>query len=486
MPDDVFKSEPPSGDPKEEPGFAELFESYLKDNPTLRVGDRIQGKIIAIGSENVFVDTGTKADGVVEKKEIMDAEGNLRYGVGDRLDLYIVSIKDDEIRLSGSISGQGGERLLYDAYRGRIPVEGRVIESCKGGFRVSIMRKTAFCPISQIDCHFVEEPEAYLNKSFHFLITRIEKNGRNLVVSRRDLLEREMEEAKQEFYKTVKPGDILTARVTKIMPYGVFAEILPGVEGMIHVSELSWTRVENPDQIVKIDDTLRVKLLDIKPEANRLSLSVKQVDANPWDTVGERFHSGDKVAGKVTRCADFGAFVEIAPGIEGLVHISEMSYTKRVIKAEDAVSPGETVSVMIKEIDPLKKRISLSMRDAEGDPWVGIEEKYHAGQTVMGSIERKEGFGLFVLLEPGITGLLPRSRLENAASSSKIEKLKLHEVLPVVIEAINPGERKITLSLGDEVPKEDWKGYATEKQTSRPNAMGDLGAKLRAALLSKK
>ncbi len=486
MPDDLFETEKPKNDADDEPGFAELFESYMKDNPTLHVGDKIQGKIIAIGSENVFVDTGTKADGVVEKNEIMDSDGNLRYQIGDQLDLYVVSIKDDEIRLSGTISGAGNDHLLYNAYKSGIPVEGRVMEACKGGFRVSILQKTAFCPISQIDRRSSEPPEAYLNQSFNFLITRFEKNGKNLVVSRRDLLEREIEAARKDFFKTVNTGDILEARVTKIMPYGVFAEIIPGVEGMIHVSELSWSRVENPSEIVKPNDTLRVKLLDIKPEQNRISLSAKQVETNPWEKIGERFHSGDKVTGKITRCADFGAFVEIAPGIEGLVHISEISFTKRIVRTEDAVSPGDTVSVMIKGIDPENRRISLSIRDADGDPWMDIEEKYRVGQTVMGRIEKKEGFGYFVLLEPGITGLLPKSRMENGSSSSKIEKLKIHDVLPVLIEAINPGERKITLSLGDEVPRDDWKNHAAGQPPSSPNSLGDLGAKLQAALLSKK
>jgi len=189
----------------------------------------------------------------------------LECQAGDVLDLYVVSITDGEIRLSKSISGAGGDRLLQDAYRNRIPVEGKVTEACKGGFRVSIMKKTAFCPISQIDTRYVENQEEYIDSTFDFLISKFEERGKNIVVSRRELLKLEQEAAKKEFFETAKKGDIIDGTVNTIMPYGVFVEIVPGLEGLIHISELSWTRIGHPDEMLKINDSIKAEILDINP-----------------------------------------------------------------------------------------------------------------------------------------------------------------------------------------------------------------------------
>ena len=209
---------------------------------------------------------------------------------------------------------------------------------------------------------------------------------------------------------------------------------------------------------------------------------MKQLTQDPWETAGEQFLEGEKIQGTVTRCANFGAFVEVAPGIEGLVHISEMSYKKRVLKSEDVVTAGETVSVMIKEVDLDKRRLSLSIRDAEGDPWINIAEKYKIGQTVEGLLEKKEKFGYFINLEPGITGLLPKSNLNKAAKPAEFEKLKEGNAIAVMIEAINPGERKITLMPADTADEQNWQSFSDASSKS----LGALGEKLQLALEKKK
>lgn len=481
MSDDSFES-----DASNEENFADLFESYMTDNPDLNVGDKINGEIIAIGEKTVFINTGTKTDGVVEKNELKDENDEFGFKIGETLELYIVSLGEGEIRLSKSISGAGSDRLLYDAYKNRIPVEGKVIEDCKGGFKINIMKKIAFCPISQIDVKYVETPDEYIGATFDFLITKVEDRGKNIVVSRRNLLKEQQEKAKKEFFENFKPEDTFDASVKTIMPYGVFVEIFPGVEGLVHISELSWSRVAHPDEIIKVNDTIKVKILDIDKETSKISMSAKQVLGDPWETVHAQFKNGDKTNGKVTRCADFGAFVEIAPGIEGLVHISEMSYKKRVLKAEDIVSPGDRVPVTIKDVDSLKRRISLSMKDAEGDPWINIENKYVIGQVVSGRIEKKESFGFFIMLEPGITGLLPKSKINNAPDPTKIEKLKVDDGIAVKIEEIKPDERRITLGVKGDVTATEWKAYATDKKSSSGNSLGDLGEKLQSALKLKK
>jgi len=477
-----------NGKEHEEESFADLFESYsagMKDD--LKVGDKITARVISIGKDSVFLDTGTKVDGVVEHAELLDKDGNMPYHEGDEIELYVVLQNEHEIRLSKAISGLGGIELLQDAFRNAIPVEGKVSATCKGGFHVEILQRRTFCPISQIDVNFVETPEDYVGQTFQFLVTQLEERGRNIVVSRRKLLAQAIEKEKEAFLATLNKGDLLEGRVTRLMPYGAFVELTPGVEGMVHISELSWSRVEKPDEIVQANDRVTVKVVDIstndKKNQKKIALSMKQVSGDPWDTVAEKIHAGDKVSGKVIRCMDFGAFVEIAPGIEGLVHVSEMSYVKRIIKPDDVVKPGETVSVLVKDLDLKGRRISLSIRDAEGDPWLEVSDKFRVGQVVTGTLEKKEKFGYFISLAPGITGLLPKSKISASEKPAAIEGLKVGDQLTVTVEAIRLPERKISLAPGDATDADAWKNFAP---AAPHEPVGDLAEKLRQAMAAKK
>jgi small subunit ribosomal protein S1 len=467
--------------------FAQMVESYdAQINADVRVGDKITGQIISISADNVFVNTGTKIDGVVEKKELLDDNGQFVYQEGDTLDLYVMAVNENDIRLSKALSGVGGLNLLRDAFQDKIPVQGKVKEQCKGGFTVDILQHRAFCPISQIDIRYTDKPEEYVGGNYPFLIMRFENNGRNIVVSRRELFVREQEEAKKKFFETLAPGVVLTGKIRNLMPYGAFVELFPGIEGMVHVSELSWSRVEKPEEAVNSGDEITVKVLSVeKGEKDQLkiSLSAKQVGGNPWETGEQAFKAGDKIRGKVTRCADFGAFVEIAPGIEGLVHVSEISYTKRILKPEDVLKPGDMVDLMVKDVDMSRKRISLSIRDAEGDPWIGIKEKYPVGKSITGILEKREKFGFFITLEPGITGLLPKSKISRSENSSAVEKLKVGDSVTVTVEEVKTRERKISLGLGgEEKSEEDWRKYTK----GTPSSLGSLGEKLQQAMMTKK
>ena len=466
--------------------FAELFESY-NGHRTERVqlGERIRGKIISVGKDAIYVDTGTKIDGVVEKAELADESGNVPYKEGDEIELYVASYDGSEIRLSKAVSGAGSLNMLRDAFENSIPMEGRVKGQIKGGYQVEIAERRAFCPASQIDLRPSESPDQHVGKSYVFLITQFEEEGKNIVVSRRELLKREQQKAIAGFMEGLAVGAELDGRVTTVMPYGVFVEIFPGVEGLVHVSEVSWSRVENPGEVLHAGDPVRVKVLGIekgqKRNAVKISLSAKQITGDPWEQVEGRYQIGEKVKGRVMRCAAFGAFVEIAEGIEGLVHVSEMSYMKRVLKPEDVVRVGETVAVVVKEIDISRRRISLSLKDAEGDPWADVPEKYRVGLSVSGTIEKKEKFGYFVSLEPGVTGLLPISKIKNSLRAGQIEKLKAGDTIAVLIEEVHPAERKITLGPGDSKDEEGWKDFAggEQKKTSF------FGEKLQQALQKK-
>ena len=470
-----------------EESFAKMLDDYSPgSNTEIRIGDKIRGEIVSIGRDSVFVDTGTKIDGVVDKAELLDKDGEMTLQEGDELELYVVALSEEEIKLSKAVSGIGGLHMLKEAFEKAVPVEGKILETCKGGLRVEVLQRKAFCPISQVDLNFVEEPAEYVGKSFDFLITTFEEKGKNIVISRRALLAREQEKARKAFYDNLNVGTIMNGTITRIMPYGAFVKLSDGVEGMVHVSELSWSKTATPETMLKVADTVRVKVISIEPDKKpgllKIGLSMKQLIEDPWNSAGENFHERDKISGTVTRCANFGVFVEIAAGIEGLVHISEMSYKKRVLKPEDEVTVGETVSVLIKEVDLEKRRISLSIRDAEGDPWIDVSEKYTAGQAIEGILEKKESFGYFITLEPGITGLLPKSNIRKLSEPAVVEKLKEGDMLPVIVESINPGERKITLAPGNTADEQNWQTFTDSSNSS----MGSLGEKLQHALSKKK
>ena len=469
----------------EEKSFAQMLaESEMHAGSELKPGDRVRGKVISIGQEQVYIDTGTKIDGVADKDELLDRDGNLNLQEGDYVELFVVSRRQGEIRLASSFGTQGGVEQLIQAMEQEIPVQGKVKETCKGGFRVQIMGShLAFCPMSQIDNRMVEDASSMVGETFLFFISRVEENGRNIVVSRRALQDKEQAESLENFIQQVQPGDELKGKVTRIEPFGIFVEIAPGLEGLVHVSEMSWSRNLAPDEAVSLGDTVTVKLLGMEKKEKgqtRISLSMKQTQADPWDNINDLFEPESVVGGVVTRTAPFGAFVEISPGIEGLVHISEMSYLKRVHKPEDEVEPGQKVRVKIKAVDADERRISLSMRDAQGDPWEGAAQRYPKGTRVEGQVEKKEKFGLFVALEPGVVGLIPGSMLSRSQDST-LQNKKPGEKIMVAVDSVDEEGRRISLVPADSVQSDDWQSYAGSEESN----LGSLGLQLKKAMEKK-
>ncbi len=465
--------------------MAELLESYEGRTPaSYKPGDRVKCEIISIGKDTVFMDLGAGIDGVVETADLLDKNGELKYAVGETLELYVIRAGENEIRLAVALHGQGGMEEIESAFDNKVPVAGKVKEACKGGFSVTLMGKRAFCPISQIDSRYVEEPADYVGKSFEFLITEFKENGRNIVVSRRKLLDVRAAEIRETFMSGLAAGAVLEGRVIKIMPYGAFIELAPGIEGMVHVSEFSWSRIGDPSEVVSEGENIAVKVLEVdnsdaaKP---RISLSVKQTSANPWEKAVPDFKCGDRVKGRVVSCRDFGAFVEIAPGVEGLVHISEMSYVKRVNNPREIVAPGDEVFVVIKDVDHDSRKLSLSLKDAEGDPWQDVPQKYKPGTKVEGTLEKKERFGWFVNLEAGVTALLPNSEIGRSADAAAFEQKKPGEAVKLKVKDVNALERKMTLSPADAEGSDDWKEYSGGGTAS----LGSLADKLKAAMEKK-
>ncbi|EMG39041.1 SSU ribosomal protein S1P [Desulfocurvibacter africanus PCS] len=479
-----------------EESFADLLHDYEQGRGEgLKVGDKVECKIVSIGADAVFVDTGAKADGVVAADELKNEEGVIPFAEGDVLQLYVVDVSGGQVKLARALSGAGSMEALRGAYESRVPVEGKVKEAVKGGFSVEVMRKRAFCPVSQMDIQYVEDPSVYVDNTYEFMVIKFEQNGRNVVLSRRELLAQAQKESAAKFQAEIKPGAIIEGTVSKLMPYGAFVELMPGLEGMAHISELSWSRVDDPSAAVQPGQRVKAKVLAVEPGKKegrlKISLSLKQTEADPWTTLGDRFQAGDTVQGKVIRLADFGAFVEIAPGIEGLVHVSEMSYTRRISKPSDVVNPGQEISVKIKDVDLANRRISLSLRDTAGDPWEQVPEKFKIGQAYSGVVEKQEAFGIFIQLEPGVTGLLPRSRISKSQKPASFEALKPGDTVQITVDEINPTERKITLGTGEDRGAEDWKKFskpaaAAPAANAPASGFSTLGQKLQEAMKKKK
>ncbi len=480
----------------EQDEFSELLaqsedhKSVLHRN--LKAGEKITAaEILSIGKEESYVSTGTTQDAMIMTKELCEPDGTFKYKVGDRLDVFVSQIKKGEIRVSRTGKSNSEADSIEDAFDCMLPIEGRVSEVCNGGFRILIMGKTAFCPISQIDSKHVTDAQSYIGKKLDFMVTQFEQGGRNIVVSRRKLLDQQKEESEALFLDEHKPGDLLKGVVTRIEKFGAFVEIAPSLDGLVHISEVSWSRLENPSEVLSVGQVVEVKFLksEIVDGKSKLSLSIKQASAQPWETHKDEMKIGSIVNGRVTNILKFGAFVQIKPGIEGLVPLSEMSYTKRIVKAEDVVKVGDTVRVMIKEIKPEDKKILLSIRDAEGDPWAMVISKYPVGSLVTGVIERKETFGYIIKIEDGISGLLPKNFYRDLTEGDWDHK-KVGDSVQIQVAEIKFEDRKITLRPPNDEADESWKNYEQNKKSQGQQGMGSFGGafgdQLKSLVINKK
>ena len=330
---------------QKEPSFADLFEA----DPTtpekdFRLGDTVSGTVVKISGENVFIDLGGKSEGVADAAEFLDKEGNLTVNVGDRLELKVASIAD-VIALSKALKVKGSQALevLQEARENMLPVEGRVAAVTKGGLEVNISGVRAFCPISQVDLGYCDNPEEYVGSKYNFRIIEFKERGKNIVVSRRALLEEERERVARETLANIRPGVELEGEVTRIADFGAFVDI-GGVDGMVHISEMAHHRLRHPSELVEVGQKVKVVVTEFEPRADgrqRIALSMKALEPTPWEK-GLGILEGQVVSGKVTRITDFGAFVEVLPGVEVLVHVSEISY-ERIAHPRRALQEGQDV-----------------------------------------------------------------------------------------------------------------------------------------------
>ena len=358
-----------------------------------------------------FVDVGGKGEATIEIAELKDAEGDLEVAVGDRIQAMVVSTVGG-LTLSRKLArGAATERQLEDAFHTGLPVEGKVERAVKGGYEVRIARQRAFCPFSQIDT-LRTDPSAHEGRVYAFRIIEYKEGGKNLVVSRRALLEEEQRAGAAEIRRSIVAGAVMTGRVTSVREFGAFVDLGAGVQGLLHVSEMGWSRVSDTSQIVKPGEEITVKVLRVDEDKQKISLGLKQLSADPWSSVHATYEVGQVRTGRVTRLAEFGAFVELEPGVEGLAHASTFAPTGRSEGWSSLVAPEMTGAFEILSIDLEKKRIGVALVP-EGSARAGgtapSPPGIVPGARLTGKVERHEKFGVFVFLAPGRTGLIPLS-----------------------------------------------------------------------------
>lgn len=440
--------------------FAALFEGEGGGAPKRQrfdLGDRVEGLVTHVDSRYIFVDLGGRGEARAPRAQYEDDEGNLEVTVGEPHEFVVLRFTAEGIELGKHMDmRQAGLGAIEDAEAGGMPVQGRVTSRNKGGFVVEIAGVEAFCPVSHIDLHNAEDLDVYLNQTFSFKVLEVRDGGRSVVVSRSELLREEAARQREETMGKLEPGLILTGTVRSISDFGAFVD-LGGVDGLVHISEMSWGSVDKPSDVVSEGDQVEVKILDIEERPGkrpRIGLSMKQVQEDPWESVNEKLHVGMKARGKVVRTAPFGAFVEILPGVDGLVHVSEMSW-EHVRRPSDVVSPGQEVEVEVLDIDLARQRISLSMKAAEGDPWATATEDFPVGDRVEGVVEKIEDFGVFINLGAGITALLPRSEMALGRNETPHSKARMGAPIEARVLRVEPERRRMALTLREDADDQD-------------------------------
>jgi small subunit ribosomal protein S1 len=443
--------------------LADENSSSAASRPHVKIGDQITVTISYISSKStdVLLDLGGKRSGVISQQELLDQDGKFTKNVGDQVTAYVVSMKDGEFLLSTSLAqGMRNEHALDTAFENQIPVKGKIAAVQKGGFTVTVHGRKAFCPVSQLSSRFIANPEEFVGKEYDFLIKSM--NGHNMVVSRSQLLQQQGEAMLETLEAKMQAGEAVAGTVEEIKEFGLVVD-LGGISGLVHVSELGYGFSDQPGEKYKIGDRLTVKVLKIETLTGkniaRISLSLKALEENPWNHIEEHFRSGETYAGKVTRLADFGAFVELAPGLDGLVHLSEMAWGKRVMHPRDVLKVGDQVSVRILDLDTSRQRISLSIKTIEEDPWFEIEKKFVAGSSYPATIISLRTFGAIAELAPEVTGLLPISTLKQVFGDNYRKKAAPPQELTVTIVSLALKEHKILLSLPNSGAQDDEQAY---------------------------
>jgi small subunit ribosomal protein S1 len=485
---------PSAPEPALEPveNFGDLLAEFEKTHAHApKSGVQLQGTVISVSAEQVFLDIGFKIEGVLPRSAFENNADAVKPG-----DTFPVSVtgRNEEGYYSLTrfkVAQPRDWTALEQAFEQKLAVVGTVTGVVKGGFNVDVGVR-AFMPASRSGVREAAEMEALVGQQINCRITKLEVTDENVVVDRRVVLEEQARAAAEEHFGSMQEGDVVTGTVRSLMSYGAFVDI-GGVDGLLHISDMAWSRVDKPDDVVTAGQELQVKILKIDPETKKISLGLKQLQPEPWETVPQRFQLNQRVRGRVTRVAEFGAFVEIEPGIEGLIHISEMSWGKKIRIASDIVKSGEIVDAVILGIKPEERRISLGLKQTLADPWTEVTRRFPVGSQVEGPVTKLMNFGAFVQVMEGVEGLVhiseitPERRLNHPS-----DMLRAGQVVKAQVLAIDTEKRQMKLSMKQLVPTSIDEYIAEHKVGDRVSgrvveespALVELGEGIRAACMT--
>ncbi len=388
----------------------ELMKTYDESLNTVKDKEVIEGTVIALNKREAVVNIGYKSDGIIPMSEF---RYNPDLKVGDTVEVFIENQEDKKGQLILSHKKARAARSwdrVNEALENNEIIKGYIKCRTKGGMIVDVFGIEAFLPGSQLDVKPIRDYDVFVGKTMEFKVVKINQEFKNVVVSHKALIEAELEQQKKEIIAKLEKGQVLEGTVKNITSYGVFID-LGGVDGLIHITDLSWGRVNDPNEVVKLDEKLNVVILDFDDEKKRIALGLKQLQPHPWDALDPNLKVGDKVKGKVVVMADYGAFVEIAPGVEGLIHVSEMSWSQHLRSAQDFMKVGDEVEAVVLTLDRKERKMSLGIKQLKADPWANIEEKYPVGSKHTAKVRNFTNFGVFVELEEGVDGLIHISDL---------------------------------------------------------------------------
>jgi small subunit ribosomal protein S1 len=429
--------------------FAELFEESLSTTQ-LRPGSIVSGTVVSVGSDVVIVNAGLKSEGMIPVEQFRNEIGEVEVAVGDSVDVALEAVEDGfgTTRLSREKAKRAESwTRLEKAHEAEETVTGRIIDKVKGGFTVELQDIRAFLPGSLVDVRPVRDTAYLEGKDLEFKVIKLDRKRNNVVVSRRAVVETESSEEREELLASLQDGMEVKGIVKNLTDYGAFVD-LGGIDGLLHITDMAWKRVKHPSEIVNVGDEIDVKVLKFDRERNRVSLGLKQMGEDPWEDITRRYPESTRLHGKVTNLTDYGCFVEIEEGVEGLVHVSEMDWTNKNIHPSKVVQLGDEVEVMVLDIDAERRRISLGMKQCQTNPWEDFAATHNKNDRVSGTIKSITDFGIFIGLDGGIDGLVHLSDISwEEGGEEKVHDFKKGQDLEAVILAIDPERERISLGI---------------------------------------
>ncbi|MDS4070986.1 MAG: 30S ribosomal protein S1 [Candidatus Competibacter sp.] len=429
--------------------FAELFEQSLADKQ-MQPGSIVQGTVVEIRPDAVIVNAGLKSEGLIPLEQFYNEEGVLDVKVGDQVEVALDALEDGfgETRLSRDKAKRARVwSALEKAFENEDIVKGLISGKVKGGFTVDIGEIRAFLPGSLVDVRPVRDAAYLEGKEQEFKVIKLDRRRNNVVVSRRAVVEQEYSAERETLLQNLQEGQIVDGVVKNLTDYGAFLD-LGGIDGLLHITDMAWRRVKHPSEVVAVGDGIKVKVLKFDRDRNRVSLGLKQLGDDPWIALARRYPVGTRVFGKITNIADYGCFVEIEEGVEGLVHVSEMDWTNKNVNPNKVVALGDEVEVMVLDIDEDRRRISLGMKQCQQNPWEEFDQNHGKGDRVSGKIKSITDFGIFIGLEGGIDGLVHLSDISwNVPGEEAVRQYKKGQEVEAVVLAVDPERERISLGI---------------------------------------